>query len=142
MAKNVKPTAQIKSRITKLSKKSNEELIDIILRKDKVERNYSKQIINLKATINNLIAQTKILTKNNGNAIEEWKNKYNDKCQSYDALNKELEKECLDSIDYKNKYEMACKSIEEKDSDISLYQKGMYILLGFSVISIMYSILS
>lgn len=142
MAKNVKTTAQIKSRITKLSKKSNEELIDIILRKDKVERNYSKQIINLKATINNLIAQTKILTKNSGNAIEEWKNKYNDKCQSYDALNKELEKECLDSMDYKNKYEMACKSLEEKDSDISLYNKILYVLLGFSVISIMYSILS
>ena len=63
MAKNVKPTAQIKSRITKLSKKSNEELIDIILRKDKVERNYSKQIINLKATINSLNARMKTLTK-------------------------------------------------------------------------------
>ena len=142
MAKNVKTTAQIKSRITKLSKKSNEELIDIILRKDKVERNYSKQIISLKATINNLIAQTKILTKNSGNAIEEWKNKYNDKCQSYDALNKELEKECLESIDYKTKYEIACKSLEEKDSDITLYKYILYTLLGFSVISIMYSILS
>lgn len=142
MAKNVKTTAQIKSRITKLSKKSNEELIDIILRKDKVERNYSKQIINLKATINSLNARMKTLAKDSENAIEEWKNKYNDKCQSYDALNKELEKECLDSMDYKNKYEMACKSLEEKDSDISLYNKILYVLLGFSVISIMYSILS
>lgn len=142
MAKNVKTTTQIKSRITKLSKKSNEELIDIILRKDKVERNYSKQIINLKATINSLNARMKTLAKDSGNAIEEWKNKYNDKCQSYDALNKELEKECLDNIDYKNKYEMACKSLEEKDDDISLYNKVLYVLLGFSVISIMYSILS
>lgn len=142
MAKNVKPTAQIKSRITKLSKKSNEELIDIILRKDKVERNYSKQIINLKATINSLNAQMKALTKDTRNAIEEWKNKYYNKCQSYDALNKELEKECLDSIDYKTKYEIACKSIEEKDDDISLYNKVLYVLLGFSVISIVCLILS
>jgi hypothetical protein len=142
MAKNVKTTAQIKSRITKLSKKSNEELIDIILRKDKVERNYSKQIINLKATINDSNARMKALTKDTRNAIEEWKNKYYDKCQSYDALNKELEKECGESIDYKTKYEIARNSIEEKDSDISLYQKVLYVLLGFSVISIMYSILS
>lgn len=142
MAKNVKPTAQIKSRITKLSKKSNEELIDIILRKDKVERNYSKQIINLKATINNLNANAKALTKDTRNAIEEWKNKYYAKCQSYDALNKELEKECCESIDYKTKYEIACKSLKEKDSDITLYKYVLYTLLGFSVISIVCLILS
>ena len=41
-----------KSRQTKLGKKSTEELIQIILRKDKTERNLSSQVINLKAEVN------------------------------------------------------------------------------------------
>lgn len=41
-----------KSRQTKLGKKSAEELIQIILRKDKTERNLSSQVINLKAEVN------------------------------------------------------------------------------------------
>jgi len=53
MAKNAKDVA-IKSRQTKLSKKSNEELIEIIIRKDKIERNLNNQITNLKGEVNSL----------------------------------------------------------------------------------------
>lgn len=52
MAKIAEKSASQKRRETKLSKKSNEELIQIILRKDKTERNLSSQVINLKAEVN------------------------------------------------------------------------------------------
>ena len=53
MAKNAK-TAAVKGRETKLNKKTSEELIEIILRKDKTERNLSNQVVNLKAEVNSL----------------------------------------------------------------------------------------
>ena len=58
MTKNVESPAA-KSRQTKLSKKSSEELIQIILRKDKTEKNLSAQIINLKNEVNNLTSRIK-----------------------------------------------------------------------------------
>ena len=51
---NVKENAALKSRQTKLLKKSKEELIEVILRKDKIEKNQVKQISNLKGEINSL----------------------------------------------------------------------------------------
>lgn len=57
MAKNAK-TAAVKGRETKLNKKTSEELIEIILRKDKTERNLSNQVVNLKAEVNSL--QTRV----------------------------------------------------------------------------------
>ena len=52
---NVKEqTPAIKRRQTKLLKKSKEELIEVILRKDKVEKNQVNQISNLKGEINSL----------------------------------------------------------------------------------------
>ena len=52
---NVKEqSAALKSRQTKLLKKSKEELIEIVLRKDKIEKNQVKQISNLKGEINSL----------------------------------------------------------------------------------------
>ena len=49
---NVKENAALKGRQTKLLKKSKEELIEVILRKDKIEKNQVKQISNLKGEIN------------------------------------------------------------------------------------------
>lgn len=51
---NVKENAALKSRQTKLLKKSKDELIEVILRKDKIEKNQVKQISNLKGEINSL----------------------------------------------------------------------------------------
>ena len=58
MAKNGK-TAAVKGRETKLNKKSNDELIQIILKKDKVERNLNNQIKSLKGEINSLSTRVK-----------------------------------------------------------------------------------
>lgn len=60
MAKTVNET-QLKTRKTKLSKKSSEDLINIILRKDDVERKLNKQIVNLKAEVNDLNSKVKSL---------------------------------------------------------------------------------
>ena len=56
---NVKENAALKSRQTKLLKKSKEELIEVILRKDKIEKNQVKQISNLKGEINSLNSKIK-----------------------------------------------------------------------------------
>ena len=60
MAKTVNET-QLKTRKTKLSKKSSEDLINIILRKDDVERKLNKQIVNLKTEVNDLNSKIKSL---------------------------------------------------------------------------------
>ena len=54
MANVKEQTPALKSRQTKLLKKSKEELIEIVLRKDKIEKNQVKQISNLKGEINSL----------------------------------------------------------------------------------------
>ena len=56
---NVKESAALKSRQTKLLKKSKEELIEIVLKKDKIEKNQVKQISNLKGEINSINSRIK-----------------------------------------------------------------------------------
>ena len=75
---NVKEqTPAIKRRQTKLLKKSKEELIEVILRKDKIERNQVNQISNLKGEINSLQSRIKgYIADNYGNEekIKELRN--------------------------------------------------------------------
>lgn len=59
MANVKEQSAALKSRQTKLLKKSKEELIEIVLRKDKIEKNQVKQISNLKGEINSLNTRIK-----------------------------------------------------------------------------------
>lgn len=60
----------LKRRQTKLLKKSKEELIEVILRKDKVEKNQVKQISNLKGEINSLQTKIKNLIADNNGTIK------------------------------------------------------------------------
>ena len=59
MANAKEQSAAFKSRQTKLLKKSKEELIEIVLRKDKIEKNQVNQISNLKGEINSLNSRIK-----------------------------------------------------------------------------------
>ena len=59
MANVKEQSAALKSRQTKLLKKSKEELVEIVLRKDKIEKNQVKQISNLKGEINSLNSRIK-----------------------------------------------------------------------------------
>ena len=60
----------LKRRQTKLLKKSKEELIEVILRKDKVEKNQVKQISNLKGEINSLQTKIKNLIADNNGTVK------------------------------------------------------------------------
>ena len=59
MANVKEQNSALKSRQTKLLKKSKEELINVILRKDKIEKNQVNQISNLKGEINSLQSRIK-----------------------------------------------------------------------------------
>ena len=77
---NVKEqSAALKSRQTKLLKKSKEELIEVILRKDKIEKNQVKQISNLKREINSLNSEIKSFiadSEGDQKIIKELRNDY------------------------------------------------------------------
>lgn len=77
MANVKEQTAALKSRQTKLLKKSKEELIEVILRKDKVERNQVNQISKLKGEVNSLQSRIRgYISDNEGNEekIKELRN--------------------------------------------------------------------
>lgn len=59
MANAKEQNASLKGRQTKLLKKTKDELIEVILRKDKVERNQVNQISKLKGEINSLQSRIK-----------------------------------------------------------------------------------
>lgn len=87
---NVKEqNAALKSRQTKLLKKSKEELIEVILRKDKVEKNQVNQISNLKGEINSLNNRIKAFiadSEGDQKTIKELK----DNCSKLEDLNQTL----------------------------------------------------
>ena len=89
MANVKEQSAALKGRQTKLLKKSKEELIEIILRKDKIEKNQVKQISNLKGEINSLNSRINgFIDDSEGDQkiIEELK----DNCYKLKDLNKTL----------------------------------------------------
>lgn len=68
MANVKEQTPALKRRQTKLLKKSKEELIEVILRKDKIEKNQVNQISNLKGEINSLNSRINgFISDNEGN---------------------------------------------------------------------------
>ena len=87
---NVKEqTPAIKRRQTKLLKKSKEELIEVILRKDKIEKTQIKQISNLKGEINSLNSRINgFITDSEGDQkiIKELR----ESCSKFEDLNKTL----------------------------------------------------
>lgn len=86
MAKNANELRQVKARQTKLGKKTVEELIQIILRKDSVERKLSAQVVNLKAEVNSLTSRVNNFDKDQEGNIKIIK----DLRYSYDNAGKEL----------------------------------------------------
>lgn len=67
-------TSAEKARITKLNKKTNEELISIIIRKDDVERRKDKLVKYLKVNINGLENKIKSIKENLNNISDEYSN--------------------------------------------------------------------
>lgn len=91
MANVKEQNASLKARQTKLLKKSKDELIEVILRKDKVEKNQVNQISKLKGEINSLQSRIK----------------------DYISKNDEYEKLIKDFKEYQNTLEDMNKSLHE-----------------------------
>ena len=136
-------TSAEKSRVTKLSKKSNEELVDIIIRKDDVERRKDKLIACLKTNIaglENKISNIQedlrnaeaeyadILKKNNTLATiaQNKQNELNDINKTLKA-NDKLYKDKLDV--FQDKLNKAIKA------------NGKYFVLGMFVSAIIFAII-
>lgn len=136
-------TSAEKSRVTKLSKKSNEELVDIIIRKDDVERRKDKLIACLKTNIaglENKISNIQedlrnaeaeyadILKKNNTLATiaQNKQNELNDINKTLEANNK-LYKDKLDAL--QDEFNKAIKA------------NGKYFVLGMFIGVIIFEII-
>ena len=136
-------TSAEKSRVTKLSKKSNEELVDIIIRKDDVERRKDKLIACLKTNIAGLenkissIQQdlknveteySDVLKKNNTLATiaQHKQNELNDINKTLEANNK-FYKDKLDALQ-----DDLCKAMKAN---------GKYFVLGMFIGVIIFAII-
>lgn len=134
---NVKEqSAALKRRQTKLLKKSKEELIEVILRKDKVERNQVNQISNLKGEINSLQSRIKgYISDNEGNnkTIEDLRK---NKCVLEDrnkALTEEINSKSIEIEELTNKF---TKTIVEKEEKVKSWTNIAIIIFIILIISI------
>lgn len=116
MANAKEQNAALKGRQTKLLKKSKEELIEIVLKKDKIEKNQVKQISNLKGEINSLNSRIKdFVTDNDGNE-EKIKELRNDNIFLKDRNSSLNEKINAKSIEIEELTDKFNKIIVEKES--------------------------
>lgn len=131
---NVKEqSAALKSRQTKLLKKSKEELIEIVLKKDKIEKNQVNQISNLKGEINSLQSRIKgYITDNDGNE-EKIKELRNDNIFLKDRNSSLNEKINAKSIEIEELTDKFNKIIAEKENKAKSWA-NIAITLGIAFI--------
>ena len=114
---NVKEqSAALKGRQTKLLKKSKEELIEIVLKKDKIEKNQVNQISNLKGEINSLQSRIKGYIADNYGNEEKIKELRNDNIFLKDrnsSLNEKINAKSIEIEDLTDKFN---RIIAEKES--------------------------
>lgn len=124
--------AQEKGRQTKLSKKTHDELIAIILRKDKTERLNANQIKTLKSEINELQVSINNLTRNVKDAAyknislthdlgvaqdekEVLSTDYNKKVEEYEALSKKFKSLNKDALGMEERINRFKTKLDQKD---------------------------
>ena len=137
MAKNAKELTKVKARQTKLGKKNNDELIQIILKKDKVERNLNNQIKSLKGEVNELSTRV-----NNFNKDMEGT------CQTIEALKDKVKtlNEKNDSLSLESKEKQSLYEEENKKAIIfknkaDMWKVATYIMTVVTVIAIIVAVL-
>ena len=139
MANVKEQSPALKRRQTKLFKKSKEELIEVILRKDKVERNQVNQISKLKGEINSLQSRIKgYISDNEGNnkIIEDLRK---NKCFLEDrnkSLNEEINSKSIEIEELTNKF---TKTIVEKEEKTKSWTN---IAITLGIVLILYVIIS
>ena len=131
---NVKEqSAALKSRQTKLLKKSKEELIEIVLKKDKIEKNQVNQISNLKGEINSLQSRIKGYIADNDGNEEKIKELRNDNIFLKDRNSRLNEKINAKSIEIEDLTDKFNKIIVEKESKAKSWA-NIAITLGIAFI--------
>ena len=109
--------AALKSRQTKLLKKSKEELIEVILRKDKIERNQVNQISNLKGEINSLQSRIKGFiadSEGDSNTIYELREKLANANDLNKALNENINSNSHEIEEIKMQFDKTIYKLKEK----------------------------
>lgn len=133
MANVKEQSAALKSRQTKLLKKSKEELIEIVLRKDKIEKNQVKQISNLKGEINSLNSRIKDFVADNDGNEEKIKDLRNDNIFLKDRNSSLNEKINAKSIEIEELTDKLNKLIAEKEKKAKSWS-DIAITLGIAFI--------
>ena len=109
--------AALKSRQTKLLKKSKEELIEVILRKDKIERNQVNQISNLKGEINSLQSRIKGFiadSEGDSNTIYELREKLANANDLNKALNENINSNFHEIEEIKMQFNKTIRNLKAK----------------------------
>ena len=117
MANVKEQNSALKSRQTKLLKKSKEELINVILRKDKIEKNQVNQISNLKGEINSLQSRIKGLIADNegdSNTIYELREKLANAEDLNKALNENINSNSHEIEEIKMQFDKNIYKLKEK----------------------------
>ena len=131
MAKNGK-TAAVKGRETKLNKKSNDELIQIILKKDKVERNLNNQIKSLKGEINSLSVRIKNFDSDMEGTIQAIES-YKDQVKTLQEKNDTLS---IESKDNRSLYEEENKKVITLTNKVGMWKVATYIMTVITIVAI------
>jgi chromosome segregation ATPase len=137
MAKNAKELSQVKARQTKLGKKSNDELIQIVLKKDKIERNLNNQIKNLKGEVNHLSTRVKNFDSDmegTYQAVESYKDQVKALQEKNDAL-------AVEAKDYRSLYEKENKEARSLTNKLGMWKIATYAMTAVAVIAIIIAIL-
>ena len=137
MAKDAKELGQVKARQTKLGKKNNDELIQIVLKKDKIERNLNSQITSLKGEVNALSTRVNNFNADMEGTYQEVET-LKDKVKTLQETNDNLKIEAIDNM---NLYKEECVKVTQMKALASLW-KGLAIMAFIAFgISIIYHIL-
>lgn len=117
MANVKEQNSALKSRQTKLLKKSKEELIEVILRKDKIEKNQVNQISNLKGEINSLQSRIKGFiadSEGDNNTICELREKLANAEDLNKALNENINSNSHEIEEIKMQFDKTIYKLKEK----------------------------
>ena len=137
MAKNAKELGQVKARQTKLGKKSVEDLIQIILRKDATERKLNGNIVNLKAEVNSLTSCVNNFDKDqegNIKAIDHWKLETEKQKELVSTLTDKLSNTSAELRETK-------EVVEKKDKTIKVYKTLSIILVILMLVEVVISVI-
>lgn len=134
MANVKEQNASLKARQTKLLKKTKDELIEVVLRKDKVERNQVNQISKLKGEINSLQSRIKGYIADNEGNEEKIKELRNDNIFLKDRNSSLNEKINTKSIEIEELTDKFNKIIVEKENKAKSWA-NIAITLGVALIT-------